>query len=90
MGFTADGLPLIGPSGIADGLTLAAGFNGGGFSWAPIAGHGRRRPGQRAQPGVRHHPVPARSLRGGWRVVQPFTAGEESSSAGFAVSLGQA
>jgi glycine/D-amino acid oxidase-like deaminating enzyme len=34
MGFTADGLPLIGR--YAPGPLLAAGFNGGGFSWAPI------------------------------------------------------
>jgi sarcosine oxidase subunit beta len=38
MGFTADGLPLIGRYGPAPGLTLAAGFNGGGFSWAAIVG----------------------------------------------------
>ena len=33
MGFTADGLPLIGRYEPAPGLTVAAGFNGGGFSW---------------------------------------------------------
>lgn len=38
MGFTPDGLPMIGRSSIMDGLTLAAGFNGGGFSWGAITG----------------------------------------------------
>lgn len=38
MGFTADGLPLIGRYEPVPGLTLAAGFNGGGFSWAAIVG----------------------------------------------------
>ena len=38
MGFTADGLPLIGRFPGREGLTVAAGFNGGGFSWAAITG----------------------------------------------------
>jgi len=38
MGFTPDGLPLIGRSGMLDGLTIAAGFNGGGFAWGAITG----------------------------------------------------
>jgi sarcosine oxidase subunit beta len=38
MGFTADGLPLIGPYAPAQGLYLSAGYNGGGFSWGPVAG----------------------------------------------------
>ncbi len=38
MGFTPDGLPLIGRTGIMDGLTIVAGFNGGGFSWGAING----------------------------------------------------
>ena len=90
MGFTADGLPLIGPSGMGEGLTLAAGFNGGGFSWAPVTGtvvadlvNGRA-------PAFDVSPFrPDRFAEGGaWS--NPFTAGEESHSAGFAVSLGQA
>lgn len=40
MGFTADGLPLIGRYGPRPGLTVAAGFNGGGFSWAAAVGGG--------------------------------------------------
>lgn len=38
MGFTPDGLPLIGRSDIMQGLTIVAGFNGGGFSWGAING----------------------------------------------------
>ena len=38
MRFTADGLPLIGRYEPAPGLTIAAGFNGGGFSWGTIIG----------------------------------------------------
>jgi glycine/D-amino acid oxidase-like deaminating enzyme len=38
MGFTADGVPLIGQMDGAPGLIVAAGFNGGGFSWGPIVG----------------------------------------------------
>lgn len=38
MGFTADGLPMIGPYGAASGLYVTAGFNGGGFSWGLVVG----------------------------------------------------
>jgi glycine/D-amino acid oxidase-like deaminating enzyme len=38
MGFTPDGRPLIGRTNLMDGLTIAAGFNGSGFSWGPILG----------------------------------------------------
>jgi sarcosine oxidase subunit beta len=38
MGFTPDGLPLIGRTNIMDGMTIVAGFNGGGFSWGAING----------------------------------------------------
>jgi glycine/D-amino acid oxidase-like deaminating enzyme len=38
MGFTADGVPLIGQLDETPGLTIAAGFNGGGFSWGAITG----------------------------------------------------
>jgi sarcosine oxidase subunit beta len=38
MGFTPDGLPLIGRTSIMDGMTIVAGFNGGGFSWGAING----------------------------------------------------
>ncbi|MGE3797687.1 MAG: NAD(P)/FAD-dependent oxidoreductase [Thermomicrobiales bacterium] len=38
MGFTADGVPLIGPMESLPGLFIAAGFNGGGFSWGLVVG----------------------------------------------------
>lgn len=38
MGFTADGLPLIGRHPALQHLTVAAGFNGNGFSWALAVG----------------------------------------------------
>jgi len=38
MGFIADGVPLLGRVGDQLGLTLAVGFNGGGFSWAAVTG----------------------------------------------------
>jgi D-amino-acid dehydrogenase len=38
MGVTADGLPRIGRWEQLSGLTVAAGFNGNGFSWAAITG----------------------------------------------------
>jgi sarcosine oxidase subunit beta len=38
MGFTADGLPLIGRYDGAEGILVSAGFNGGGFSWTLAAG----------------------------------------------------
>lgn len=89
MGFTADGLPLIGRASWAPGLTLAAGFNGGGFSWATITGvviadllSGR-------DPGCNLAPFdPGRFAGNGTAWSNPFTAGEESHTAGFAVSLG--
>jgi sarcosine oxidase subunit beta len=38
MGFTPDGLPLVGRTKMMDGLSIVAGFNGGGFSWGAING----------------------------------------------------
>ncbi|HUG14475.1 MAG TPA: FAD-binding oxidoreductase [Thermomicrobiales bacterium] len=38
MGFTADGLPLIGAHGSARGMFVTAGYNGGGFGWTCAAG----------------------------------------------------
>ncbi|MEA2582597.1 MAG: hypothetical protein QOF33_682 [Thermomicrobiales bacterium] len=79
MGFTADGLPLIGRSGENPGLTVAAGFNGSGFSWAAIVGRivadllcGR-------EPGFDLAPfAPDRFVLGGTAWNNPFTAGEQS------------
>ena len=38
MGFTADGLPMIGKYDAAEGMYVNAGFNGGGFSWGAATG----------------------------------------------------
>ena len=88
MGFTADGLPLIGDLPSHPGLTLAAGFNGGGFSWGPITGtivadlvNGRT-------PRFDIAPFRPDRFESGAAWANPFTAGEESMSAGIAVSLG--
>jgi len=79
MGFTADGVPLIGPMDGTPGLMIAAGFNGGGFSWGLIVGQiiaalvsgdsisynlAPFRPGRFAEQGTT------------WN--NPFTAGEKS------------
>lgn len=77
MGFTADGLPLLGRYEAAPGLTLAAGFNGGGFSWAAIVGRvvadllGGRAPGFDLAPFA-----PDRFASAGTAWANPFTAGE--------------
>lgn len=86
MGFTADGLPLIGRYDSLPGLTLAAGFNGNGFSWAAITGKviagmltGRETSFDLA-------PFdPNRFARDGAAWSNPFTAGERSHAAGSAL-----
>ncbi len=83
MGFTADGVPLIGRAAWAPGLTIAAGFNGGGFSWASIVGvvisdllTGRK-------PGFDLRPFrPDRFAESGTAWNNPFTAGERSNPTG--------
>jgi sarcosine oxidase, subunit beta len=86
MGFTADGLPLIGRAGFAPGLTLAAGFNGGGFSWAGITGKivADLLTGKDPQFDISHF-RPDRFLEGTPTWSNPFTAGEQSNVAGSAV-----
>ena len=79
MGFTADGLPLIGRYDPAPGLTLAAGFNGGGFSWGAIVGKivARLLTGQ--EPGFEFDPFrPARFHDRAVAWANPFTAGEKN------------
>ena len=79
MGFTADGLPLLGRYPDVPGLTLAAGFNGGGFSWAGIVGQVVADLVDGADPGFDLAPFgPDRFAAAGtvWR--NPFTAGERS------------
>ncbi|HEY7034853.1 MAG TPA: FAD-binding oxidoreductase [Thermomicrobiales bacterium] len=80
MGFTADGLPLIGRASWAPGLTIAAGFNGGGFSWGTVVGVvvadllGGREAGFDLRPFR-----PDRFATGGTAWTNPFTAGERSA-----------
>lgn len=82
MGFTADGLPLIGRYEPAPGLTLAAGFNGGGFSWGVIVGQVIARLLNGQEPGFDLEPFrPARfhDHEGAIPWANPFTAGEKSN-----------
>lgn len=80
MGFTADGLPLIGKSESAPGLTLAAGFNGGGFSWAAITGQVIARLLTDRDPGFDVTPFsPDRFATAGTAWNNPFTAGEANN-----------
>jgi sarcosine oxidase subunit beta len=85
MGFTADGVPLIGRYDAVPGLTLAAGFNGGGFSWGPIVGViiARLLTGQ--DPGFDLSQFNPTRFHGGataWN--NPYTAGERSNAQGSA------
>lgn len=80
MGFTADGLPLIGRYDPMPGLTVAAGFNGGGFSWGAIVGKVVTRLLNGEEPGFDLEPFrPARFADGNVAWVNPFTAGEQSN-----------
>ena len=84
MGFTADGLPLIGPYAPAPGLTLATGFNGGGFSWGAAVGRVVADLLAGRDPGCDLAPFrPDRFHSGGVAWANPFTAGEQSNPAGF-------
>jgi sarcosine oxidase, subunit beta len=80
MGFTADGLPLIGAYASARGMFVTAGYNGGGFSWACAAGKAI------AQLIVDGHSDfdlgpfdPDRFARGGVAWENPYTAGEKNN-----------
>jgi sarcosine oxidase, subunit beta len=86
MGFTADGLPLIGRAGFAPGLTIAAGFNGGGFSWATITGQivADLLTGKSPQFDLGHF-SPDRFLGGGMTWSNPYTLGEQSNATGAAL-----
>ncbi|MGH2548955.1 MAG: NAD(P)/FAD-dependent oxidoreductase [Thermomicrobiales bacterium] len=79
MGFTADGLPLIGRYDAVPGLTVAAGFNGNGFSWAAITGNVVARLLTDQETGFDLTPFTPTRFHGGnteWK--NPFTAGEKS------------
>ncbi len=80
MGFTADGLPLIGRYDPAPGLTIAAGFNGGGFSWGAIVGKVIARLLTGEEVGFDLQPFrPGRFHDGDVTWQNPFTAGEKSN-----------
>lgn len=80
MGFTADGLPLLGRSNEAPGLTIAAGFNGGGFSWGAIVGQVVARLVTGQEPGFDLAPFrPGRFQEGAVAWANPFTAGEQNN-----------
>jgi sarcosine oxidase subunit beta len=80
MGFTADGLPLIGRYEPAPGLTVAAGFNGSGFSWGPMLGKviARLLSGQEAEFDIAPF-RPTRFRDGDVAWANPFTAGEKNN-----------
>jgi len=81
MGFTPDGLPLIGR--YAPGLTLAVGFNGGGFSWTSITGKIVADLLDDRAPGFDIAPFdPGRFDDAGTDWSNPFTAGERSDAVG--------
>lgn len=80
MGFTADGLPLIGRYDPAPGLTMAAGFNGGGFSWGAMVGKVIARLLNGEDIGFDLEPFrPSRFHDGEVAWANPFTAGEKSN-----------
>jgi sarcosine oxidase subunit beta len=81
MGFTADGLPLIGRYDPLPGLTLAAGFNGGGFSWAAVTGRVVADLLSGQPPGFDLAPFrPDRFATAGAAWRNPFTAGEREAT----------
>jgi sarcosine oxidase subunit beta len=84
MGFTADGLPLIGPYAPAPGLWLAAGFNGGGFSWGAIVGRVLADLLAGRDPGFDLAPFRPDRFAGAAGAVwqNPFTAGEKNNPSG--------
>ena len=82
MGFTADGLPMIGKTSWAPGLTIAAGFNGSGFSWAAITGKIIAAMVNGEEPGFdMTYFRPDRFFDPGLTWSNPFTAGENAVSA---------
>ena len=77
MGFTADGLPLIGAYGGIAGLYVAAGFNGGGFSWGAAVGKALAQLICLGQAAFDLAPFdPNRFARTDIAWTNPFTAGE--------------
>ena len=82
MGFTPDGLPLIGRTDIMQGLTIVAGFNGGGFSWGSINGKIVAAELTGKQHGFDLSALrPDRFVEAGTAWNNPYTAGEKNSNA---------
>ncbi len=80
MGFTADGLPLIGRDEELQHLTVAAGFNGNGFSWALAVGDIIAGMLTGETTAVDMEPFkPGRFAAEGFEWSNPFTAGEGST-----------
>ena len=80
MGFTADGLPLIGPYAPAQGLYLSAGYNGGGFSWASAVGSILAQLITEGRVAYDLEPFdPNRFSQSGVSWVNPYTAGEKNN-----------
>jgi glycine/D-amino acid oxidase-like deaminating enzyme len=80
MGFTADGLPLLGRYDALPGLTVAAGFNGGGFSWGVIVGRIIACLLNGEEPGFDLEPFrPTRFHDAAVTWANPFTAGEKNN-----------
>jgi sarcosine oxidase, subunit beta len=80
MGFTADGLPMIGAYGENQGLYVSAGFNGGGFSFAPAAGKAMAQLIVNGRSTLDLEPFdPNRFASGTASWDNPFTAGEQNN-----------
>jgi sarcosine oxidase, subunit beta len=80
MGFTADGLPMIGSYGEHAGLYVAAGFNGGGFSFAPATGKAMAQLIANGRSTLDLEPFdPNRFASGNASWDNPFTAGERNN-----------
>lgn len=80
MGFTADGLPLIGPYEAAEGVYLSAGYNGGGFSWAAVVGKILAHLITEGRADYDLEPFdPNRFAAGGVSWANPYTAGERNN-----------
>ena len=80
MGFTADGLPMIGSYGGVTGLYVAAGFNGGGFSWGAATGKALAQLILHGRAAFDLDPFdPNRFAQGGVSWDNPFTAGEKNN-----------
>jgi sarcosine oxidase, subunit beta len=80
MGFTADGLPMIGAYGDNSGLYVAAGFNGGGFSFGPATGKAVAQLIVQGRSTLDLEPFdPNRFASGDMSWDNPFTAGEKNN-----------